>query len=84
VFPNSLEHLILLLCFIAKGMIKRLVFIINYDINFLLSSLKWLFLVHESEFLCFKCSCYTHILFHCEKNSPMRKAQVASLEQVYE
>jgi len=37
-------------------MIKRLVFIINYDINFLLSSLKWLFLVHESEFLCFKCS----------------------------
>jgi len=32
----------------------------------------------------FKCSCYTHILFYCEKNSPMRKTQVASLEQVYE
>jgi len=39
-----------------KGMIKQLVFIVNYDINFLLSLLKWLFLVHESNFLCFNCS----------------------------
>ena len=65
-------------------MIKQLVFIINYDTNFLLSSLKWLFLVHKNEFLCFKYSCYTHILFYCEISSPIRKAQVASLEQVYE
>jgi len=47
---------------------------VNYDTNFLLSLPNRLFLVHENDFLCFKCSCYTHILFYCE-NSPMRKAQ---------
>jgi len=29
---------------------------------------KWLFLVHESDFLCFECSCYTHIMFYCENS----------------
>jgi len=39
---------------------------------------KWLLFVHESDFLCFACSCYTHIMLYCEKFS-LRKAQSCSL-----
>ena len=38
----------LFVLFCCERHVKQLVFIINYDINFLLSLPKWLFLVHES------------------------------------
>jgi len=52
-----------LFCFVCERHVKRLVFIENYDIKFLLSLPKWLFLVHESDFLCFKCSSIRTLCF---------------------
>jgi len=54
--------------FVAKGMESGLFLLKIMTLNFLLSLPKWLFLVHESDFLCFKCSCYTHIMFYCENS----------------
>jgi len=60
---------------------KQLVFIMNYDIKILLSLPNWLFLVHEIDFLCFKYSCYTHILFYCEKFSNEKITKLQSLSK---